>query len=124
MARRLCLSFLLICATATAASEQGKSGENIEQGRRLHDQHCLRCHGPQMYQRPESAIEDLATLRQRVNHCELGQELSWFPDEVDKVVAYLNARYYHFSADEGAGKEQRPGVQTLDLPGAMPAPGK
>lgn len=144
MGRQLCLSFLLLGAAPAAGSVQGQAegqaeeqaggqaeglagkqaGGDLERGRRLHEQHCLRCHSPQIYQRPESEIADLETLRQRVSHCELGQELSWFPEEVDEVVVYLNALYYHFDTGEGAaaGREKRTGVQTLDLPGALPAP--
>ncbi len=65
-------------------------------GRALHDQHCLKCHDSSVYTRPDRRVKDLAGLRKQVQRCELSLGLTWFDQDIDHVVEYLNDNFYHF----------------------------
>ncbi|WP_297527533.1 c-type cytochrome [Thiohalobacter sp.] len=65
-------------------------------GRALHDQHCLKCHDTAVYTRPDRRVKDLAALRKQVQRCELSLGLTWFDQDIDKVVDYLNSNFYRF----------------------------
>lgn len=73
---------------------------NINNGKVLHDQHCVRCHAETEYNNEKSRITDYKKLRARVGQCELMLELAWFADEVDDVTAYLNQRFYRFDVQQ------------------------
>jgi mono/diheme cytochrome c family protein len=69
---------------------------DLENGRGLHEQHCVRCHTPALYVREKRLVSDYEALRERVRQCELAVELAWFDEEVDDVAEYLNDIYYRF----------------------------
>jgi len=71
--------------------------EDIDTGRKLHDEHCQRCHTPDIYTREHRIVNSYAELAERVRQCELSNELTWFDEEINAVVDYLDATYYHFS---------------------------
>ena len=79
---------LMFAATARAA--------DIENGNDLHFEHCTGCHDSSVYTRENRKIRDLAQLGKQVRFCKDSIGLTWFDDEVDDVIAYLNATYYHF----------------------------
>ena len=70
---------------------------DINNGKALHDEHCLRCHTESQYTRTDSIINDYQQLRERISQCELTAELTWFDEEIDDVTAYLNDAFYHFN---------------------------
>jgi hypothetical protein len=39
---------------------------------------------------------DLAQLGRQVRFCQNAVGATWFDDEVDDVIEYLNTSYYHF----------------------------
>ncbi len=82
------LFFLMIQETGHA--------NDIDRGEALHNEHCLRCHRHDIYERPDRTVDNLPQLQQRVKQCELANELLWFEEEVNDVSAYLNANYYLF----------------------------
>jgi mono/diheme cytochrome c family protein len=92
MSRSLCMLVVL----ALSAELPAQAGD-AERGQQLHDQHCMRCHGPEMYLRSSRVVGDFAALRERVQQCELAAELLWFEEDVDDVAAYLNRAYYRFT---------------------------
>jgi len=81
---------LMAGAPATAEDEQ------YYQGKELHDQNCTRCHDASMYQREESDIDSLDSLRTQVNACQNNFDLQWWDEDVDAVTHYLNEAYYQF----------------------------
>ncbi len=81
------LSFLLITTTQAA---------DIENGQSLHNENCVRCHQPTLYQKEDREIKTLQQLHERVLQCELANDLAWFEEEVDDVSEYLNVNYYLF----------------------------
>ena len=72
---------------------------DIDNGKKLHNENCTRCHDSGVYTRPYPMVRDLDQLRERIKQCELAAELTWFDEEVDDVVAYLDKYFYHFEAE-------------------------
>ncbi|MCI0399695.1 MAG: cytochrome c [Gammaproteobacteria bacterium] len=70
---------------------------DVRHGQDLHDQNCLHCHDTSQYTRPNHRIKTLEGLRKQVERCELSLELQWFEEDIEDVVAYLNATYYQFN---------------------------
>ncbi|MGH8120007.1 MAG: c-type cytochrome [Gammaproteobacteria bacterium] len=71
--------------------------EDGDLGKQLHDEHCTRCHTPDIYTREHRIVTSYLELAERVRQCELSNELTWFDEEINAVVDYLDANYYHFS---------------------------
>ncbi len=62
----------------------------------LHEQHCLDCHKPEIYTRPEHRVTSRERLSSQVRLCAQQLQLQWFDEEIEGVAAYLNREYYHF----------------------------
>ncbi|MHC8441475.1 MAG: cytochrome c [Candidatus Eutrophobiaceae bacterium] len=84
--------------TEASSADDARTQESmlLKEGQRLHNQHCTRCHSVAMYTRKGRAMNSLVELRERVQHCELGEELTWFEEETEAVAYWLNETYYHF----------------------------
>jgi mono/diheme cytochrome c family protein len=63
----------------------------------LYEQHCLKCHGSEVYTRPDRKIDSYPALARQVRQCETNLELRWFDEEVEAVTDYLNRNYYKFA---------------------------
>jgi mono/diheme cytochrome c family protein len=72
---------------------------DMEYGRQLHEKNCTRCHTPEVYTREKRMVNNLAELEGRIRQCELANGLTWFDEDIDAVVTYLNATYYKFEAE-------------------------
>ena len=69
---------------------------DIENGADLHFEHCTGCHDSGVYTREDRKLRDLAGLGKQVRFCKDTLGVAWFDDEVEDVIAYLNATYYRF----------------------------
>jgi len=69
---------------------------DIENGDDLHFEHCTGCHDSTAYTRAERKVQNLVRLGAQVRFCKDSLGLTWFDDEVDDVIGYLNQTYYHF----------------------------
>lgn len=69
---------------------------DLKAGQALHDAHCVKCHGSEVYTRPDHRVTTLNSLRQQVQRCDTNLGLTWFEDEIESVSQYLNAHYYKF----------------------------
>jgi mono/diheme cytochrome c family protein len=94
---RLAVVFLFAALPLTVAKA------NAEHGMQLHDKNCISCHaarfgndGTEIYTRPNHRIKNLAALKKQVNFCKDNIGLTWFDDDVDDVVKYLNKTFYQF----------------------------
>ncbi|MFZ5619795.1 MAG: c-type cytochrome [Pseudomonadota bacterium] len=72
------------------------SAADLKAGQALHDANCLKCHDSAVYTREDRRVGSLAGLRKQVIRCEQSLGLTWFDDQIDDVVHYLNATYYKF----------------------------
>jgi len=66
------------------------------QGEKLHQQHCVSCHGTEVYTRDNRMINSMGSLVTQVNRCNVNLGTGWFDDEVEAVAAYLSENYYKF----------------------------
>ena len=83
----------------------GAQAEETPDGRTLHQQNCVACHanmtggdGSTLYTRKDRRVSTLKGLGAQVRLCESNLGLTWFDDQVDAVVSYLNENYYKFPA--------------------------
>jgi len=78
-----------ICATPGLAV-----AENDVQD--LYDQHCVACHGTEVYTRDDRKVESLPALERQVQRCETALGLRWFDEDISEMTGLLNDRFYHF----------------------------
>jgi len=69
---------------------------DISIGKELHQENCLECHKPELYERADRTVKTLQHLRSQVLFCAVNNDVEWFDEEIDDVTAYLNAFYYLF----------------------------
>lgn len=69
---------------------------DMENGQQLHAENCVRCHDSSVYTRDPRRVNSLPELGKQVRFCKDNIGLTWFDDEVDDVIYYLNQKYYHF----------------------------
>lgn len=67
-----------------------------ESGAELHEESCVRCHSSAVYTRSNAKIKSLPGLAKQVRFCKNNLGISWFDEDVDAVVDYLNTQYYKF----------------------------
>ncbi len=87
----LCAATIMLGGAAT-----GVSAADLKAGQALHDANCLKCHDSAVYTRNDRRVGSLAGLRKQVIRCEQSMGLTWFDEQIDDVVHYLNATYYKF----------------------------
>jgi mono/diheme cytochrome c family protein len=73
---------------------------DIENGKTLHNDNCLRCHNETKYIRENRIVNSFDELRERISQCEIMAEMAWFDEEIDDVTAYLNKAFYHFNLEK------------------------
>ena len=73
---------------------------DIDNGKSLHDENCVRCHNESVYTREKKMVNSFYELRKRIRDCELMAEAAWFDEEIDDVAAYLNQAYYRFDLEK------------------------
>jgi mono/diheme cytochrome c family protein len=59
-------------------------------------EHCVKCHGSEVYTRPDRKVTSRDGLERQVRRCETALELTWFDEDIAGVAGYLNQQYYHF----------------------------
>jgi hypothetical protein len=78
-----------VCATQIIAQDQGDAQS-------LYDQHCVACHGAEVYTREDRKVTSLPGLERQVQRCETALGLRWFDEDISEMTRFLNERYYHF----------------------------
>jgi mono/diheme cytochrome c family protein len=91
------LSFALAAGAfqATAAETGGAAAEHTK-ALGLVTEHCIKCHGSEVYTRADRKVTTRDGLERQVRRCETALELTWFDDDIAGVASYLNDQYYHF----------------------------
>ena len=62
----------------------------------LMQEHCISCHGSEVYTREDRRVGSLAALHTQVRMCEQNLGLTWFDDQIDAVTNLLNTQFYRF----------------------------
>ena len=91
---------IIICLTTIHFLVTPVLAIDLENGKSLHDENCLRCHDESRYTRKERMVKNFQQLHERIKNCELMAELTWFDEEIDNVTAYLNNQFYHFNLEK------------------------
>lgn len=69
---------------------------DADKGKKLHDEHCTKCHGSEVYTRQDRFIKNQEALAKQVKRCQLNVGAQWFDEDASNVVNYLNQSFYHF----------------------------
>ena len=95
----------LATAAALLAAPAWAAGDVSEGERLVAEKHCETCHGNKtygdakaVYLRKDRKVTSLAKLRAQVALCNSELGLQLFPEEEEQVAAFLDSRYYHFTA--------------------------
>lgn len=89
------LLLVLLSGSAMCVTVRADNTETAT-GKQLHDQYCVKCHDTSIYTRPDRIIKNFQELQNRVRQCEISNQLTWFDEEINAVVLYLNDNFYHF----------------------------
>lgn len=81
----------------TVAVTLDAHAQNLERGRELYENHCQKCHTPNVHARKNRAALSVGDLRDIVKMWQSNQGLRWRDDEIDDVVQYLAHTRYFFS---------------------------
>lgn len=84
-------SLLIALSTAVVAN-----AADLDNGDELHLDNCTSCHDSSIYTRPNRRVQSFERLGLQVRFCKDNLGLTWFDDEVEDVVHYLNKNYYHY----------------------------
>jgi hypothetical protein len=90
----LVLSLGLFSSGALASGQE--RAPDPANGEKLVTQNCTRCHDDSVYTRPNRRVKTLPGLGKQVRFCKDNLGITWFDDEVNDVIYFLNDRYYHF----------------------------
>ena len=88
--KKLALILILLGASPVVIADADK-------GKKLHDEHCTKCHGSEVYTRKDRFIDNRAALDKQVKRCQLNVGAQWFDEDTSDVVNYLNQSFYHFA---------------------------
>ena len=70
--------------------------QDYANGAELHMQSCTGCHDNSIYTRQPRRVNSLPALGKQVRFCKDNLGVSWFDDEVNDVILYLNQDFYRF----------------------------
>jgi mono/diheme cytochrome c family protein len=83
--------FLLLTLGAPRFARAADGG----QGKALVQEHCIRCHGTDIFH-PDKKIDSLQALQRQVTHCNKATHAGLNQAEEAAIVDYLNGTFYHF----------------------------
>lgn len=89
-------SILILITTGLATLSSSSFAIDANHGKSLQQDNCMSCHDDGIYTREERRVTTLDALRQQVQRCETNLNLTWFPEDVDDVIEYLNTSFYKF----------------------------
>ena len=84
---------ILLAVTMTVSMT---SWADVERGKQLHDEQCMKCHDDSVYTRQGHFVTSREALMKQVSRCAMNANTHWSGDDVNDVVDYLNATYYQF----------------------------
>jgi mono/diheme cytochrome c family protein len=90
-----CLLKALLSGLAVMFLAQSALADSAN-GKKLHDEECVRCHGSDLYTREDRKVQSLDGLKHQVGVCISVVGVNWFDEETSDVVDYLNENFYKF----------------------------
>jgi cytochrome c5 len=85
---------LAISLTGPLAAED--AAKDASSAHALYEQNCIKCHGSEIYTRPDRKVDSLDALGRQVQRCETALGLRWFDEDIHEVTTLLNDRFYRF----------------------------
>jgi hypothetical protein len=76
------------------------AGDEAADAHALHQQNCVKCHGPDIYTRPDRKVTSYDGLGRQVRRCETALGLRWFDEDIEAVTGYLNREYYRLMPEQ------------------------
>jgi len=89
-------SLLTLITTGLVMASSSSAAVDINHGKSLQQENCMRCHDDSIYTREERRVTTRDALQHQVQRCETNLNLAWFPEDVDAVTEYLNTSFYKF----------------------------
>lgn len=71
----------------------------MQNGQMRDDFTCGECHTATDFTKPDRKADSYRAVHYWVDSCNNAMSVTWFPDEVDDVTAYMNREYYKFPAE-------------------------
>ena len=93
MLTKILLGLFLFSAQAYAAEDNQAL---YNHGKKVHNNHCLKCHTDEKYTRKNRFVKSLNALGKQVRVCRDNTEAPWFNEDTDAVINFLNKKYYRF----------------------------
>jgi hypothetical protein len=85
------------CSSPIVNAEADSDKEKmIEHGKKMHAEHCYKCHTDSVYTRENHFVKSLDALSKQVVRCKDNLGVPWFDEDTDAVVHFLNEKYYKF----------------------------
>ncbi len=76
------------------------AGDEAADAHALHEKNCVKCHGTDIYTRPDRKVTSYDGLGRQVRRCETALGLRWFDEDIAGVTGYLNREYYRLMPDQ------------------------
>lgn len=89
-------NFLSVIGLLALVGTTSGQAADLDQGKTLTQQNCVRCHDTDIYTREDRLVTSLPGLDKQVRRCEQMLGLTWFDDDVDNVSGHLNQQFYKF----------------------------
>lgn len=77
-----------------------RAGDEASDAHALHEQNCVKCHGTEVYTRPDRKVTSYEGLGRQVQRCETALGLRWFDEDIAEVTRYLNREYYRLMPEQ------------------------
>ena len=96
--KKLCLSIFTTAALFAFSSfaQAEKTVEIYENGEKLHETHCVKCHTDSVYTREARFVKSMDALSKQVKRCKNNLSIAWFDEDTEAVAHFLNEKYYKF----------------------------
>lgn len=105
MVRATTLFIPLVMALGLSSTCCAVPEESLARGKLLYATHCVSCHSVEMHWREKKLASNWGSLKFQVDRWQKAAGLGWEEEDIEQVSAYLNATYYHFSAQDRIGME-------------------
>jgi hypothetical protein len=81
-------------------SAAARAGDEAADAHAMHEQNCVKCHGTEIYTRPDRKVTSYEGLGRQVRRCETALGLRWFDEDITEVTSYLNREYYRLMPEQ------------------------
>lgn len=96
--KRILLTLVLAFFAQNLLADSMLLGD-ARKGEAIHNAHCVACHTPTIYTRPNRTVKSIGGLVGRVNGCSANLGLNLSNDQINDIVKYLNDNYYKFQTN-------------------------